>query len=133
MTASVQGMSTKQSSRALVNLFYPLMSIPSIKLNNHNLNNLNSNNYNINNSSPSSSLSPIREDGNNFNDNNYPNKVTQLPPLVSSFVNQRSGSYSSTELNNIFISDEAARPWEFTYFHKSGMNHMYIISIIVIN
>jgi hypothetical protein len=98
MTASVQGVSTKQASRALICLFYPLMGVPilspCLELD-HSISN------------PSETHRKML-----FNDIS----IAQLSP-ISACCNRQ---LTTSTIGGLFTTDERARPWQFTYYYKSG-------------
>lgn len=123
-TSSVQGMCNKQASRALVTLLYPDMPVPvpAPTLTVHVNSNFKTHNSAAQLSSVagsdlldllSSPLSPA--DANSSH-----------PSAVASAATAASGARSVPEqlrspaVGALFTSDTFARPWQFTYFYKSG-------------
>lgn len=142
MTASVQGVATKQASRALISLFYPRMCVPAplpqivgerglgngkmmcFRLSNS------SDRCNLNFSSPAS-ISNCGEDSKSevspskANINVTPaiaplSPRNSLPSITPAPVAVNRNLLSTPSIGGLFISDDRPIPWQFTYFYKSG-------------
>lgn len=142
MIASVQGVATKQASRALLCLFYPPMCIPAPALpssasdSSHSA--INSSTQTALPASPASGSSSISYDSSVLNLAHPPSALSpsshsprrpQLPPIALPSAPPLQGQEQqllnknlliTPSIGGLFVSGERATPWQFTYYFKSG-------------
>jgi hypothetical protein len=102
-TSSIQGMCNKQASRALITLVYPQMPVP--------LANTNSG------GSLASASSPLKIGfAESLGESGSPQKQERSPEALSVIPEH----LRSPAVGDLFLCDAFPRPWQFSYFYKSG-------------